>query len=184
MKEMKNKAKMVPRHRNGRISNRSSCLQPRGVLLLTDWLSTLLNLNHGFCSDYSEFAEYPTGLTGTFDENVISLMSVVDKYDGNHATLTAWLVVLEKHVDHRVGDLKAKKSLAYLHISGPLQKSWKDFSDVLIARYGLLHTPLGDWPSLTRIRQSPVSSTHSVADWMSVTGNSIFLKQSWCLLLP
>lgn len=60
-------------------------------------------------------------------------------------------------------DIQAKKTLAYLPTSSPitdfikerisLQESWKDFSDVLTSRYGVLNTPVDAWHTLISIRQ-------------------------------
>lgn len=53
------------------------------------------------------------------------VLSVVDKYDGNPATLKLGLLC-EKHVGQRGRDLKAKKTLAYLRTSGPMEDFIKE----------------------------------------------------------
>lgn len=92
------------------------------------------------------------------------------KYDGKK--------YLEKYVYQRGRDLTAKKTLMCLRTSGPmadfmeellpLHETWKDFSDALIARHGVLRARVSTWRTLTSIRQSPGESIQSVADRIPV----------------
>lgn len=62
----------------------------------------------------------------TNELSLFHAMSVLDKSDGNPATLKAWLVDLEKHVDQRDGFRKPKRTLAYLRTFGPIADFIKD----------------------------------------------------------